>query len=180
MSLMYQDPDMAEIVDEFLEESRGLTEELIDTIEDFEDDLSNTSLLEAFGQKIDRIMGAAESIEAEKIGKYCKLGKLISYKASQINKEEQELLNITCAVMADTADILMAMYDSVEKDKDEEVKGINLEAFFKRLEWLAEKFSHIERASVAYKDNEGEDTGSSGGDKVSNDDIDDLIASLNG
>lgn len=144
---MLKDPDMLEIVIGFCDESDELCEQLEEILEDYEDDMTQTAHLEKFGQIIDRIMGAAKSIEAEKIGQYCELGKIISYKASQTN--DQEMLNIVTAVLFDTLEILQAMLKSVREKQEEVVAGINVDTFATRLKWLSEKFTHIERASVA-------------------------------
>lgn len=162
---MLKDPDMEEIVVGFCDESDELAEQLEQILEEYEDDFAQTELLERYGQIIDRIMGAAKSIEANTIGHYCELGKIISYKASQTN--DKELLTIVCAVLFDTLEVVQAMLESVRKTKEEKVAGINLEKLATRLKWLSEKFTHIERASVAVNSpNEGQDS------------IDDLLEKL--
>ena len=144
---MLKDPDMQEIILEFCDEADELCGQLEDLLDEYEEDLSKTAKLEEFGQVIDRIMGAAKSIEAETIGHYCDLGKVISYKASQT--KDKELLTIVCAVLFDTIEIVQAMLKTVRLKKEESVAGINLETFGTRLKWLSEKFTHIDRASVA-------------------------------
>ena len=88
---MLTDPDMKEVVDEFCEESDKIFLELESFLEDYEDEPSG-DILEKYGQTIDRVMGAAKSLEANMIGTYCELGKTISYKASQ--SDDQKLLDI--------------------------------------------------------------------------------------
>jgi chemotaxis protein histidine kinase CheA len=143
---MLKDPDMAEVVDGFIEESNQIYETIEEILEDYEDDPSSEKL-EKFGQTIDRVMGAAKSIEAFKTGLYCELGKTISYKASQSN--DPQLLNIVVAVLFDTVEILKSMNKNILIEKEEKVDGINLEAFASRLNWLADKFKDIKRSSVA-------------------------------
>jgi chemotaxis protein histidine kinase CheA len=143
---MLQDPDMAEIITEFCEESEGIYNELDGILESYEDE-PESQKLEEFGQIIDRVMGAAKSVDAVQTGLYCDLGKSISYKASQ--SMDQALLDIVIAVLFDTVEILQSMNKNIESTKEEKVSGINLEAFGSRLRWLADKFKDIQRSSVA-------------------------------
>lgn len=152
---MLKDPDMLEIVIGFCDESDELCDQLEEILEEYEDDLSQTPLLEKYGQIIDRIMGAAKSIDAATIGQYCELGKIISYKASQT--KDTELLTIVCAVLFDTLEVVQAMLKSVREKQEEAVSGINLETLATRLKWLSEKFTHIERSSVAVGTEETKD-----------------------
>tara|TARA_Y100001936_G_C16084597_1_gene680639 strand:- start:1177 stop:1683 length:507 start_codon:yes stop_codon:yes gene_type:complete len=149
---MLKDPEMKEIVDGFCEESNDLCQQLEDILDEYEENPGKIALLEQFGQIIDRIMGAAKSIDAEKTGNFCELGKIVSYKASQT--DDMKLLEIVTAVLFDTLDILNSLLENIEKSGEEKVEGINLETFANRLKWLEEKFSHVERASVSIDENE--------------------------
>jgi chemotaxis protein histidine kinase CheA len=143
---MLIDPDMSEIVDGFVIESKELYQELTTILEDYED-APNQLHLEKFGQVIDRVMGAAKSIEADKTGHLCELGKTISYKASQ--STDKELLNIVIAVLFDTIEILEKIIASIEENRTENVAGFNFDQFSSRLRWLSKKFEDIKRSSVA-------------------------------
>ncbi|MAX67839.1 MAG: hypothetical protein QF441_05330 [Bacteriovoracaceae bacterium] len=164
---MLQDPEMAEIVDDFCKESEKIYEQLEEMLEDYEE-TKDPKKLEEFGQVIDRIMGAAKSVDAVQTGVYCELGKTISYKASQ--SMDKALLDIVVAVLFDTVEILQVMNKNIEKIKEEKVSGINLETFSTRLRWLADKFKDIQRSSVAIGANEKQL-----GDQKS---IDDLLSDL--
>lgn len=164
---MLQDPDMAEIIEDFCKESEGIYNDLEEMLDDYEDS-SDPKKLEEFGQVIDRVMGAAKSVDAEKTGMYCELGKTISYKASQ--SMDKALLDIVVAVLFDTVEILQVMNKTIADKKVEEVSGINLDAFGTRLRWLADKFKDIQRSSVAIGTDENQL-----GDQKS---IDDLLADL--
>ena len=59
---MLKDPDMDEIVIEFCDEADDLCEQLEEILDQYEEDNSNRSLLEKYGQVVDRIMGTAKSI----------------------------------------------------------------------------------------------------------------------
>lgn len=146
MTSMLNDPDMAEIVDDFTKESAEIFDELEDLLDDYEDN-PEPGKLEKFGQVIDRVMGAAKSVDANLMGSYCELGKTISYKASQ--SMDQKLLDIVTAVLFDTVEICKSMNQNILKNKEETVSGINLDAFGSRLHWLADKFKNIQRSSVA-------------------------------
>jgi chemotaxis protein histidine kinase CheA len=144
---MLKDPEMKDVIIDFCTESNRFYEELEDMLDDLEENPNDKPTLEKFGQTIDRIMGAAKSIDAVTTGKYCELGKIIGYKASQI--EDEDLLNIIIAVLFDTVDILKELNESILAKGEETIKFVNLAAFGKRLHWLADKLKHIDRASVS-------------------------------
>lgn len=175
------DPSMKEIVDGFIEESKGLFSELEDILDDLEDDPINPPLFEKYGQVIDRVMGAAKAVGANKIAMFCELGKIIGYKASQ--SETASLLEVVVAVQFDSVDLLKKMILNLEQGKGETLEGISTEAFGTRLHWLSDKFKHINRSSVGFE--EGEDAGETGSgsddsdsDTLEQDSIDDLLADL--
>lgn len=167
---MLQDPSMEEIVNNFCEESSDIFNELEEILEEYEES-SDASRLEIFGQTIDRVMGAAKSIEASYMGSFCELGKTISYKASQSN--DAQLLNIVVAILFDNLEILKKINNKIKKEKTEELTSLNLEAFSKRLKWLADKFKDIERSSL--KISEEEVSSAKVEDQKS---LDDLLAEL--
>ncbi|MAZ48085.1 MAG: hypothetical protein CME65_05960 [Halobacteriovoraceae bacterium] len=167
---MLNDPEMEEIVLGFTEEADALYEDLSEILESYEDE-PRQKKLEEFGQVIDRVMGAAKSIEAHRTGSFCELGKTISYKASQ--SMDQELLNIVVAVLFDTVEILQKINQKIIKSKTEEIEDLNLDRFGTRLRWLSEKFQNIERSSVAFETSTLESDG-----KADQKSIDDLLASL--
>lgn len=144
------DPDMKEIVIEFCDESDGLLEKLRDTLDDFEDDPSKGELLEEFGQTIDRIMGAAKTLGLNDLGQLCQMGKIIGYKGSQA--KEQALKEVTGGVLFDLTDLLEVLLTNVREGKTEH--EYNVDAFKDRLQWLAGKLKHIERASCAFDEKE--------------------------
>ncbi len=143
---MLNDPDMAEVVDDFCGESEAIYEQLEEILENYEEE-PDSKKLEEFGQVIDRVMGAAKSIEATQTGLYSELGKTISYKASQ--SMDKALLDIVVAVLFDTVEILQIMNKNIREEKKETIPGFNIEAFATRLRWLADKFKDIQRSSVA-------------------------------
>lgn len=161
-----KNPDLKEIVEEFCNESDELIDLLYSTLDDFEE-TSNVQALEQFGQIIDRIMGAAKSIGAQKTGQFSELGKVIGYKSSQTN--DPQLLKITHAVLSDNVNIVETLLKNIRKTQEEKVDGINLDAFGSRLKWLSEKFKHIERASVAIEQKKP---------KMDQSSIDDLLKNL--
>lgn len=144
------DPDMKEIVVEFCDESDELLEKLKDTLDDFEDDPTQSKLLEEFGQTIDRIMGAAKTLGLSEIGDLCQMGKIIGYKGSQA--KEQPLQEVTGGVLFDLTDLLEVLLTNVREGKGDH--DYNVSAFKDRLQWLASKFKHIERASCAFDEKE--------------------------
>ena len=55
--------------------------------------------MEQFGQIVDRVMGAAKSINAQEIGAFCELCKVIAYKASQT--KDDRLLEVVVSILFD-------------------------------------------------------------------------------
>ncbi|MCK6596406.1 MAG: hypothetical protein L6Q33_14500, partial [Bacteriovoracaceae bacterium] len=67
------DPMMKEIIDDFCTEAEELFNQLDECIMKLENNPLDTIELEKYGQKIDRIMGAAKSIGATEIATFCEL-----------------------------------------------------------------------------------------------------------
>lgn len=143
---MYLDPSYKEIVDEFCQESTKQLSELEELLYSLEEDLTNKALLEKFGQIIDRMMGAAKSMEMNEVGVMCELGKVLGYKSSQVN--DAALLGIVVAVLFDTVEILSKLVEFLAAGKKLQLAEISMTAFVSRMKWLSEKFSHVQRASV--------------------------------
>lgn len=144
----FNDPDMMELVTGFCDESDGLIKELNQSLEKFEEDL-NRKHLETFGQVIDRMMGAAQSLGAEDVGKFCEMGKMIGYKASQAS--DPELLKLASPILMDAVELITTMINHLRNGQNQTKENLPLEAFASRLKWYLEKFKDIERSSVAIK-----------------------------
>ncbi len=142
------DPEMKELVDEFCDESDDLLEQLRDILDNFEDDPTQSSLLEEFGQTVDRIMGAAQTMGVNDIGSLCQMGKIIGYKASQ--SKQQALQEVTAGVLFDLCDFLEVLLVNIREG--EEHSDLNYETFQNRLQWLADKFKDIERSSCSIEE----------------------------
>lgn len=146
-----KDPSMKEIVDDFCTECEELLAVLEDKLESFEDS-EDAKNLEEFGQTIDRIMGAAATIGAETIGHLCKMGKIIGYKSSQ--SSDKKLNQVVAGVLFDLVDMLTELIKNLRQGVDK--SDLNVDAFITRLEWLSNKFKHIDRASCDFE--EGDNT----------------------
>ncbi len=173
MEDMLNDPSMKEIVDEFCQESLELFDQLEDVLDELEDNPTDSAKLELFGQIIDRVMGAAQSIGATEIGTFCELGKVIGYKSSQTN--DPQLLSIVVAILFDTVDLLRKMIENLQHKDSASLKNMNTQAFVKRLRWLSDKFKDIDRASCSFTE---EGVGGDASDNMSQSSIDDLMDSL--
>lgn len=145
-----KDPSMKEIVDAFCEECRELIPELEEILETVEEDPTQAKNLEKFGQIIDRMMGAAKSLGSDRIALFCEMGKTIGYKAGQVN--DNALIEVVVAILFDSLSLLDKMLLSLEKGEGEGLANINTDAFVTRLNWLAQKFTHVSRSSVAIDD----------------------------
>lgn len=133
-----------EILQGFCEETQTLLDQLTEITDEFEE-TNDVKLLENFGQVIDRIMGAAYTLELQEIGRFCELGKKIGYKASQAT--DQKLIELAGPILADTTEILQAMVSGlIKKEAIPAQEALN--AFRDRLRWFLEKFQDIERATT--------------------------------
>ncbi len=164
---LLNDPSMKEVVLDFCDETELLLDELEDILESLEDDIEDSSLLETYGQKIDRIMGSATTLGASEIATFCGLGKVIGYKSSQA--DNLQVREVVVAVLFDQVDLIRKMVEGIKTNDSKVLNNINTEAFVSRLNWLSEKFKDIERSSVAIDKTEA---------NASEEDIDKIINSL--
>lgn len=130
-----------EILQGFCNETQALLDELFSLTEEE----TAPEQLERYGQVIDRIMGAAYTLELNEIGRFCELGKKIGYKASQSN--DDKLITLCGPILADTAEILKAMVDGLQAP-DLNPPRETLEVFGTRLKWFLDKFQDIKREST--------------------------------
>lgn len=145
----HNDSSMKEIISAFCEESQGLLQELQQILEKLEDDNTQSALFEKYGQIVDRIMGAADSMGFTSIGSIAKMGKLIGYKASQTGAAA--LRELAISILFDANDTLLKMIDNLEKGRSP-TDSISLTSLSERLKWLADKFKDIKRASVGFEE----------------------------
>lgn len=145
----YNDPAMQEIIQAFCDESEALIAEMHQFLEELEEDPANSPLLEKYGQIVDRIMGAADSIGLTSIGSIAKMGKIIGYKASQT--DEIALRELTTSILFDANEALTKMIKNL-RQKNNPTEGLSITALSERLKWLADKFKNIKRASVGFEE----------------------------
>lgn len=143
------DPSMREIINGFCEESQALLNELQNILEKLEADCLQSELFEKYGQIIDRIMGAADSLGLSSIGSIAKMGKLIGYKAGQT--KEVALRELAISILFDANDTLLKMIDNLNRGLSP-TESISLTTLSERLKWLADKFKDIKRASVGFEE----------------------------
>ncbi len=137
-----------DILTDFQAEAKGLIEELesiVETLEDGGDTFPSTEL-EQFAQKIDRIMGAAETLNQfdanhmglKRIGAISRLCKGMGYKAAQL--KSPELIPLFAAFWADTLEALTGLIDAVaDEEKSKTLAGSFSQVVQGRLHWLSEK-----------------------------------------
>lgn len=174
--LMYQDPSMKDIVVDFCNECKKQIPQLNDCLYNLEDDITSKKDFEVFGQVIDRMMGAAKSLEINMLGNFCELGKTIGYKASQV--DDENLLSIVVAILFDAVEILDNLVKKLENSEPLEIKEISTDAFVSRLRWLSDKFKHIKRGSVAFNEKVEEEKKDANSLSNIQGDIDDLLKQL--
>lgn len=136
-----------EILNDFYAESKGLIEELIELLESMEGDFSQLETLTIYGNKIDRIMGAAKSIAlmAEPdhglnlISDYTSLCKLVAYKAAE-RKTNSKLYDVTVALLLDATEALNILMTQLELPLDQLKKTISPN-FIERVRWVSQQLT---------------------------------------
>jgi chemotaxis protein histidine kinase CheA len=141
---------MDELVQEFCLETNTIISELESLLEKLESNPSDFYLLETFGQKVDRIMGAAKSLEYLTIGTLTEFCKTISYKSAQ--SKNTELIIIVVAFLFEAVDALKEMSQSLSSKGEEQLDPVTSKTIFSRLEFISQKLIHIQRSSVAIND----------------------------
>lgn len=162
---------MDELLEDFKLETKDLTQDLIEILEEIEGDFSLVKRLEEYGQVVDRIMGGAKSIAIalddstymDNIGNYAEVCKAVGYKGSQI-EENEHFYNIVVALLLDATEMLMEFLENLGTDKEKDIKAILNKTFLERLKWVSSQFDKNTRSSVAIA-----------GGKASQGQIDDLL-----
>lgn len=164
-----------DILKDFIRESKGLIPDLIELLESIEGDFSQVKRLEDYGQKVDRIMGAAKSLALmvpldhplATIADYAALCKAVGYKASQIEGHPQ-FFDICVALLLDATETLNSWIDKLEDSSAVDLKSSFSATFLERLRWVSNQFGSEVRASV----------GTSKSKKMDQSEIDDLLRKL--
>jgi hypothetical protein len=144
-----------DIVKDFVIESKGIIQDLVDLLEGIEGDFSQVSQLEEYGQKVDRIMGGAKSLALlvpqdhplHMVADYAQLCKAVGYKASQIKGNEQ-FFDICVALLLDATETLSEWINNLGEDSVEDMKSSFTSTFLERLRWVSNQFGADVRASV--------------------------------
>lgn len=139
-----------EIVREFCLETKTLLIELEPLLEDLELNPANFKALENFGQKVDRIMGAAKSLEFHQMGTISEYCKTISYKSAQ--SKNTELVIIVVAFLFEAVEIINQMIENLEHNKSAELDPLTINPILSRLTFISGRLAHIQRSSVAIND----------------------------
>jgi hypothetical protein len=166
-----------EIIEGFKEESNqilGELETIIETLEEADATEAPQALTE-FAQKIDRIMGAAKTLQMEspehlgfmRIGKLSEICKKLGYSAAELNIPA--LLPVFAGFWADTLEAVAELVDHIEDEKKcSEIAGQFAPVLQKRLEWLSGKITTLAAAAGKSADAKSE----------SQEDIDQLLKDL--
>lgn len=168
-----------EILDEFKEESKALTEQMIEVLEEIEGDFSQVSRLNDYGGLIDRIMGGAKSLalsyptehSIHRIAAYAEICKIVGYRGAQI-QDNAEFFNICVALLLDATEMLDKMLDRISDIPNQGIQSLLTTTFLDRLHWVNSKFSETTRASVDFKKTHHSEA------PLAQDGIDELLKSL--
>ncbi len=150
-----------EILEDFKSESKGLVKELLELLEEVESDPSQFTLLEKYGQTVDRIMGGAKSLATNfasdfppghmihQMGDYSALCKAVGYKASQI-KDNEQFMNVCIAFLLDATEMLNQMVSLLGTDAALNVSVLINKTFLDRLNWINSQFKGDVRATASF------------------------------
>ncbi|MGE4130357.1 MAG: hypothetical protein AB7F86_01895 [Bdellovibrionales bacterium] len=136
---------MDELVQQFQSESLELVGQLVTILEEIEEDPSQFSQLQKYGNLVDRIMGTADTIASmtpslaetnHRIGLYGKLCKVVSYKASRVSNNPN-LTSVVVAFLLDATEILEKMISDLDSTGGQ--LAID-DRFLDRLQWITEQF----------------------------------------
>ena len=144
------------ILEQFKQESRQLLGELAAIVEQLEDAGNRfpAELLRDFAQKVDRVMGAAKTIQMmapavsglERIGKLAELCKAVGYKAAE--KPLPQLIPIFAAFWGETIEVMLDLLAHLGDDsKIAEISARTSAVLQKRLEWLTASVSSLTTTS---------------------------------
>jgi len=147
---------MDDILKEFVDESKGLIEQMIEILEKVESDPSQLKELETYGQIVDRIMGGAKVLALDhpathpvhSIANLSELCKLVGYKASQVTNNPH-LITVVIAFLLDATETLASLNAEIAVPQPKKISDLLTATFLDRLQWLAKKFDENLRASVA-------------------------------
>lgn len=138
-----------EILEDFRTESTGLVNELGELVEELEDSAGNefpTDQLKEFSQKIDRIMGAAKTLDSFAPGhpgivflaRVSEMCKTMGYQAAALQRGN--LVPIFAGFWAETVEVMQEVLSSLESEPNTKAIIEKRSALLqKRLAWLAEK-----------------------------------------
>ncbi len=147
-----------EILTDFQAEAKGLLDELtavVETLEEAGDEFPSAAL-EQFAQKIDRIMGAAQTLEQlepghaglQRIGSIAQVCKRLGYKAAEY--KTAALVPLFAAFWADTIDVLVDLVDTLGNAEENKAKASAFAPVLQnRLTWLGERVQSLGKSSGA-------------------------------
>jgi hypothetical protein len=143
-----------EIVEDFVNESKHLIEDLLELLESIEGDFSQVKKLADYGNNVDRIMGGAKSLALmappdhalHMISDYSALCKAVGYKASHI-RDNEKFFDICVALLLDATETLSDLLSRIHEDGNLLRQTIT-PAFIDRLRWVSQQFSDDVDASV--------------------------------
>lgn len=172
-----------EILEDFKTESKNLIKELLILLDAADGDPGAYTMLEKYGQTVDRIMGGAKSLATNfasdfppghmihQMGDYAALCKAVGYKASQI-KDNEAFYNVCVAFLLDATEMLQKMIQMFGVESGQSVSYLLNKTFLDRLKWINSQFKGDVRATVASNNAEAVPK------KMNQSEIDDLLKKL--
>ena len=146
-----------DIIVDFQTEAKGLLKELTEVVEKLEEpgNAFPAQELEQFAQRIDRIMGAAQTLNQldpqneglKRIGSIAQICKQLGYKAAEY--KTAALIPLFAAFWADVLEVMEELIDSLEDDKGSRELAESFSSVLqKRLAWLGQKIQQMAPAGA--------------------------------
>lgn len=145
-----------EILNDFLDESRTLIGECISILERIEDDPNQAVFLANYANRIDRIMGAAQSIAPDEghglriVGDCAGLCKALGYRAAQLAHHKQ-YFQLVVAFLEDATEMVEELLDRVNEPGDQLRDNLR-STLMERLRWITDLGRKLPESKAAEKD----------------------------
>ncbi|MFN7727789.1 MAG: hypothetical protein ACK5P7_01395 [Bdellovibrio sp.] len=166
------------ILRDFQAESKTLVKKMAEILDQCEGNFSQVQSLADFGQTVDRMMGAAQTLAAEpavpnvrlsRVADCAAICKSVGYKASKI-KDNETFYDICVALLQDATEVIEQLVEHLFDKDDIDMKTLFSQTLIDRLKWVSDQFGAEYSGTVDV--HQGQET------KMNQADIDELLKKL--
>lgn len=150
-----------ELIQEFQKEAQAILKDLELELDQCEEDSRLSAHMASVGQRVDRIMGAAQSLALavekshplsqtlHQMGEIARVGKALAYKASQLTSKDEEFWHASVAFLQDTVEFLQNTARSLNPEQQSPSDAAReFDRVLRRLNWLVQQFPEHWKASI--------------------------------